>query len=235
MRIRGLPGIRTVVFDLGETLVDESRCWAAAARTVGTSPFTLMAHLGSLIERGLDHRAVWAEIGVEPPAMRERIGTDDLYPDALPCLRHAKACGFTIGIAGNQPEAAVDELAALGFDADFIASSGDRIDNDAEPARRAGMRAAHLMRAPPSAHTTTGEGRISPPPRPSCALRARLSGPSHATQCAWMPRSCSYTRPMRPTRTMTPPNGKIHQPTATARKQIAPPAARTIGHQLHGV
>ncbi|HJG78947.1 MAG TPA: hypothetical protein K8V08_00875 [Brevibacterium senegalense] len=54
MRIRGLPGIRTVVFDLGETLVDESRCWAAAARTVGTSPFTLMAHLGSLIERGLD-------------------------------------------------------------------------------------------------------------------------------------------------------------------------------------
>lgn len=60
MRVRGLPGIRALVFDVGETLADESRPWAAVARTVGTTPFTLMAHLGSLIERGLGHRAVWA-------------------------------------------------------------------------------------------------------------------------------------------------------------------------------
>jgi HAD superfamily hydrolase (TIGR01549 family) len=148
-----------------------------------------MAHLGSLIERGLDHRAVWSEIGVEPPAVRERMHAADLYPDALPCLRRAQDCGFLIGIAGNQPEEAVDELAALAFECDFIASSGgwkvekpspffferviaaagtdagsilyvgDRLDNDVVPARRAGMHAAHLMRGP-WAHITTAQSPV---------------------------------------------------------------------------
>lgn len=184
MRVRGLPGVRARVFDVGETLVDESRIWAAAAHSVGTTPFTRMAHLGSLIERGLDHRPVWAEIGVEPPAVRERTRATDLYPDAFPCLRHAKDCGFTVGIAGNQPEDSVEELAWLECECDFIASSGgwrvekpssivfervideagvhaestlyvdDRLDNDVVPARRAGTHSAHLMRGP-WAHITT--------------------------------------------------------------------------------
>lgn len=105
---------------------------------------------------------------MEPPAVRERMQAADLYPDALPCLRRAQDCGFIIGIAGNQPEEAVGELAALALECDFIASSGgwsvekpsslffervidaagvdagmilyegDRLDNDVVPARRAG-------------------------------------------------------------------------------------------------
>lgn len=80
----------------------------------------------------------------------------------------------------------MDELAALAFECDFIASSGgwsvekpsslffervidaagvdagmilyegDRLDNDVLPARRAGVRAAHLMRGP-WAHITTAQ------------------------------------------------------------------------------
>lgn len=177
MRVQGLRGIHALVFDVGETLVDESRAWAAAASDVGITPLTLMAQLGSIIERGLDHRQVWSELGVKP-AVRAQIEAVDLYPDALPCLQYAKSCGFTIGIAGNQPDGAIEQLSGLGFDADFVASSsewevekpspiffekviaaarvaaetilyvGDRLDNDFLPARQNGMKAALLMRGP---------------------------------------------------------------------------------------
>lgn len=178
MRNHRLRGIRAIVFDVGETLVDETRIWTAAAHTVGVTPFTLMAQLGSLIERGLDHRQVWSELGVEPPAFREPIKADDLYADAIPCLHRVQDLGFIIGVAGNQPEGAAEQLNALGFDADFVASSagwgvekpsslffekvveaaevvaehvlyvGDRLDNDVLPAQRAGMRSALLARGP---------------------------------------------------------------------------------------
>lgn len=174
----GISGIRVIVFDVGETLVDESRSWAEAARRVGVTTFTLMAQLGSLIERGVDHRRVWSELGVEPPTGGETISSGDLYADALPCLRRARERGFRIGVAGNQPAGVVKQLRALGCDADFIASSstwgvakpsagffenvveaagvpaqnilyvGDRIDNDIEPAHRAGLRTALIVRGP---------------------------------------------------------------------------------------
>lgn len=123
-----------------------------------------MAQLGSLIERGVD-----------PPSNREQITADDFYADALPCLQKARSRGFRVGVAGNQPSGVVEQLHSLGCDADFIASSstwgvanpstiffeklvetagtsadnilyvGDRIDNDIEPAHRAGMRTALIV------------------------------------------------------------------------------------------
>ncbi|WP_181274501.1 HAD family hydrolase [Brevibacterium oceani] len=173
-----IQGIRVIVFDVGETLIDESRLWAANALKAGVTPFVLMAQLGSLIERGLDHRRVWSELGVEPPSNREQITAGDFYADALPCLKKARSRGFAVGIAGNQPLGVVEQLSSLGCDADFIASSsswgvakpspilfeklveeagapadeilyvGDRIDNDIEPAHRAGMRTALIVRGP---------------------------------------------------------------------------------------
>lgn len=173
-----LPGLRAVIFDVGETLVDESRAWAERARKAGVTPFSLMGVLGGLIEAGRDHREVWAVLGVDPPETPPAVAPADLYPDAAECLRSARALGLVIGIAGNQPAGVEAQLVATGFEADFIASSaswgvakpspaffarvtkesgvraeqilyvGDRLDNDVLPARAAGMRTALIRRGP---------------------------------------------------------------------------------------
>lgn len=171
-------GVRGVVFDVGETLVDESRAWAMQAQHAGVTPFLLMGLLGALIARNEDHRRVWNLLGVERPV--EPVGIDqvDLYPDALGCLRAIREAGLGVGIAGNQPIGVESQLREAGFDADFIASSaawgvtkpsadffsrivqateldageilyvGDRLDNDILPAREAGMRTAFIRRGP---------------------------------------------------------------------------------------
>lgn len=179
MRGPQLPtGIHAVVFDVGETLVDESRAWAARAKHVGVTSLTLMGVLGSLIERGEDHRGLWAALGVAPPTFPPRIEEVDLYPDALACLRAVRRAGMAVGVAGNQPAGAVAQLRAAGIEADVVASSadwgvakpaseffarvsdairlqpeeilyvGDRLDNDVLPARAAGMRTAFIRRGP---------------------------------------------------------------------------------------
>jgi beta-lactamase superfamily II metal-dependent hydrolase len=48
--------IRAVVFDVGETIVDETRAWSQLADPAGVTRLTLVAALGALIERGDDHR-----------------------------------------------------------------------------------------------------------------------------------------------------------------------------------
>lgn len=170
------PGIRGFVFDVGETLVDESRAWSESAREAGFTPFTLMGVIGAMIARGEDHRAAWEMLGSTRPRGSHNITSADLYPDALDCLRAVKRAGLVVGIAGNQPAGAVAELQTLGFRADFVASStgwqvskpsheffaklicaarldaheilyvGDRLDNDVLPARSAGLRTALIRR-----------------------------------------------------------------------------------------
>ncbi len=177
-KIRLPAEVRAVVFDVGETLVDESRAWSALAERAGVTPFTLMGLLGALIARDEDHRRVWDLLGVERPTKPPLIERADLYPDALACLRTAKQAGLLVGIAGNQPAGVEAQLRDTGFDLDFIVSSaswgvtkpsseffsrvittaqldteqilyvGDRLDNDVLPARRAGMRTAFVRRGP---------------------------------------------------------------------------------------
>jgi hypothetical protein len=48
--------LTTVVFDVGETLVDETRQWAGWARWLAVPELTLFAVLGGLVARGVDHR-----------------------------------------------------------------------------------------------------------------------------------------------------------------------------------
>lgn len=170
--------VRAIVFDVGETLVDESRAWAAQAAAAGVPVFTFIALFGSLIERAEDHRKIWSELGVPSPGSSPEITRADLYPDALPCIESARAAGISVGIAGNQPAGAAEQLSNAGLAADFIASSaqwgihkpsekffervvdeagveassilyvGDRLDNDILPARRMGMKTAFLLRGP---------------------------------------------------------------------------------------
>jgi uridine kinase len=113
----------TVVFDVGETLVDETRAWSEAADAVGVTRLTLFAALGALIERGDHHSRVWALLGVDPPPRAAEIRADDLYPDAVPCLEALAVAGLRIGLAGNQPQCAEAALARLGLPVDFIAAS----------------------------------------------------------------------------------------------------------------
>src|SRR5450756_841754 len=51
--------IRAVVFDVGETLIDETRLWTAWADRLGLPRLTFLAALGAVIARGGDHRTVF--------------------------------------------------------------------------------------------------------------------------------------------------------------------------------
>jgi len=178
MPVAAPSGIRAVVFDVGETLVDETRNWSRRAELVGVTTFSLMGALGALIERDEPHSRLWELLGVESPGMDVSLDSADLYPDALRCLRAIRRTGLVVGIAGNQPAGIEAQLRVLGFEADLMASSatwgvekpsaeffarlvceldcdpsailyvGDRLDNDVLPARAARMRTAFIRRGP---------------------------------------------------------------------------------------
>ena len=183
--------LKAVVFDVGETLLDETGLWERAADTAGVPRFTLMGILGGLAARGERHSRVWELLRVERPA--STFDPDDLYPDALPCLARLRARGLLVGAVGNTPEDAEDLLrrhvdligssarwgcekpapefferiiSEAGCEPAEIAYVGDRIDNDVVPALGAGMVAVHLRRGP--------WGFLHEPPPE--ALRARSLG-----------------------------------------------------------
>lgn len=175
-------GVAAVVFDVGETLVDETSAWGAWARHLGVSPLTMAATLGGTIARGEPHQhaieliAPGHDVRADRPDWEPSL--DDLYPDALPCLRRLHEAGYRLGVVGNQPPSSEAFLAGIGVPLDFVASSsswgvakpapefftkvaaqfplppsqvvyvGDRLDNDVLPAKAIGMHAVLLRRGP---------------------------------------------------------------------------------------
>ncbi len=129
------PLIHAVIFDIGETLVDETRAWGEWADWLGIPRLTFFAALGSVVERGLHHRQVFEELrpGIDLDHEREqrlrsgappdRILRADLYPDARPCLEALRGGGRWIALAGNQPESAERDLRALDLPVDLVLSS----------------------------------------------------------------------------------------------------------------
>lgn len=116
--------LKAVFFDVGETLVDETRFWTAVAHKHGVPPLTLMGVLGGLIERRQHHRVVHDLLaGDRELAAWPDIEAGDFYPDALTCLAECRARGWRIGLAGNQPVSAERALTRLGLDVDVVASS----------------------------------------------------------------------------------------------------------------
>jgi len=116
--------ITAVVFDVGETLVDETSQWEAEARALGVTPLTFFAALGAVIERRQDHRETWPLIGrARSASSLPSFTADDLYPDALPCLQALHDAGLVVGVAGNQPERAEAVLRSFEAPVDLIASS----------------------------------------------------------------------------------------------------------------
>jgi HAD superfamily hydrolase (TIGR01509 family) len=165
--------VTAVVFDVGETLVDETGMWERAADACGVPRFTLMGVLGGLAARGEHHGRVWSLLGVDQP--HSTWTDDDFYDDALPTVAALRERGVTVMAAGNtpafvepqlerhfdlvgssarwdveKPSAAFFERVVSEVDrpAHEIAYVGDRVDNDVLPALACGLHAVHLRRGP---------------------------------------------------------------------------------------
>jgi HAD superfamily hydrolase (TIGR01549 family) len=165
--------VSAVVFDVGETLVDETSNWEHVADACGVPRFTLMALIGATIARGESHRRVKEWLDIDPP--RTAFLHDEFYPDAVPCLRRLKEAGFFVGAVGNmaiehedlvrpyvdfaasserwgveKPSPVFFErvLAETGRQPDEVAYVGDHVVNDVEPTLAAGMVSVHIRRGP---------------------------------------------------------------------------------------
>ena len=131
--------ISTVAFDIGETLIDETRIWSRWADRLGIPRLTFMGILGGIAAQGRSHGEIfkffspafeleaelksWRE--AEPDGLRENFDADDLYPDVRPAFARLGALGKRIVIAGNQPPQARDALERMDLGADQILISAD--------------------------------------------------------------------------------------------------------------
>ena len=118
--------LRAVVFDVGETLVDEERWWRRLADREGLQAHVVWAALGVTIARGEEHTDLWGHLGIEtPPRWWDEIpySLEDLYPDALDCLSRVRELGLRVGVVGNQTEALERWARESALPADVISSS----------------------------------------------------------------------------------------------------------------
>ncbi|WP_330335900.1 HAD family hydrolase [Streptomyces sp. NBC_00557] len=181
--------VRAVVFDVGETLVDETALFGGWADWLGVPRHTFSALIGASIALGGSFVEAFETVRpgfdfrVEDRLRKEagvpdRIREEDLYPDARACLQELRSLGVWVGIAGNQPARAGQDLQSLRLPVDLVATSaewgvskpdpefferlvtaapfpaeeilyvGDRVERDVTPAKKVGMRAALLRRGP---------------------------------------------------------------------------------------
>jgi HAD superfamily hydrolase (TIGR01549 family) len=135
MTDENVHAVDAVVFDIGETLVDETRLWCAWADWLEVPRLTLLALIGAGIVRDVQPRDVLRELrpGIDLAAERrrrrdlgdpDRFVSADLYPDVEPALRELHAAGYALGIAGNQPAGWEDFLTELPVPFALCASSG---------------------------------------------------------------------------------------------------------------
>ncbi|GAB3207991.1 HAD family hydrolase [Marinactinospora thermotolerans] len=126
--------IRSVVLDVGETLIDETRLFGRWADRLGVPHLTFFGALGAmaaagrplidafrLVRPGFDLEAeiaAWRE--EEPGSLRENFDSEDLYPDVRPALTALREAGLQVLIAGNQPVQAGPALEAMGLPVDAI-------------------------------------------------------------------------------------------------------------------
>ncbi|WP_184756317.1 HAD family hydrolase [Streptosporangium album] len=129
--------VRALVFDVGETLIDETRIWSRWADRLGVTRFTMLGVLGGMaaldrsfeeafqiVRPGFDVEAeqeAWKRD--DPDGLRVNFDADDLYPDVRPGLAALRGLGYELIIAGNQPPQAYGALAAMDLPVDAIHTS----------------------------------------------------------------------------------------------------------------
>lgn len=125
-----------MVFDVGETLLDDSREFGAWADWIAVPRHTFSAVLGAVTAQGRDNAETFqyfrpgfdlaAERRLrEEAGLGERIEESDLYPDVRPALAALRESGLWVGIAGNQTTRAAELLRSLRLPAEQIATSGE--------------------------------------------------------------------------------------------------------------
>ncbi|HZM84166.1 MAG TPA: HAD family hydrolase [Candidatus Limnocylindrales bacterium] len=132
-----IEAVSAVAFDIGETLVDESRIWCRWADRLGVPSFTLLGLVGAMIVQGRSfyeafelvrpgidieaESAAWA--ADEPDSLRENFDVADLYPDVPACFEALRDNGLKVVVAGNQPPQAGDALRRMDLEVDGIYTS----------------------------------------------------------------------------------------------------------------
>jgi HAD superfamily hydrolase (TIGR01549 family) len=129
--------LKAIVFDVGETLIDETRIWTRWADRLGVPRTAFLCVLGgmialdrplldglALVRPGFDldaELAAWRRD--DPGGLRENFDADDLYPDVRPGLERLRQAGYQLVIAGNQPPQAYGQLVAMDLPVDSIHTS----------------------------------------------------------------------------------------------------------------
>jgi len=131
--------IKAVVFDVGETLIDETRIWSRWADRLGVPRLTFLGVLGGMAALDRHHRdafqvvrpgidvedeiARWRED--DPDGLRENFDADDLYPDVRAALAELRRRGLKVIVAGNQPPQAKAALVRMDLPVDEVFTSAE--------------------------------------------------------------------------------------------------------------
>ena len=128
--------IRAVVFDVGETLLDDTAEWARWASWIDVPTHTFSAVLGAVTAAGRNNAETFQYFrpGFDLAAERQRredaglgelIEEKDIYPDVRAALTALRDAGVWVGVAGNQTARAAKLLRDLDLPVDAIATSGE--------------------------------------------------------------------------------------------------------------
>ena len=195
--------VAAVVFDVGETLVDETRMWEQAADAVRRPAL----HADGRARRARRARArttttCGRSLGVEPPAAGWRLDADDWYPDALPASSALRERGLPSSApSATRRASSRSELRAARRLRRLVGALGRREARRRRSSRASSQRPARSLgrsRTWATASTTTS-GRRSPPGMVAVHIRRgpwglsaraagrRRSGSIRSTSC----RRCS--------------------------------------------
>lgn len=128
--------IRAVVFDVGETLIDDTAEWARWAEWIGVPLHTFSAVMGAVTVSGHDNAETFQyfrpgfDLAIErqrreEAGLGENITDLDLYPDVRSSLSSLREMGLWLGVAGNQTARAAELLRGLDLQVDAVATSGE--------------------------------------------------------------------------------------------------------------
>jgi HAD superfamily hydrolase (TIGR01662 family) len=122
--------VRAVVFDVGETLLDEARLRQVWADSLSVPKRELENALSIVIARREHHSKAFEMLrpSFDMEQLRRTtsavsLSEKDLYPDALPCLTELKSLGYSVGVVGNQLRSVEAVFTRLPVSLDLVGSS----------------------------------------------------------------------------------------------------------------